>query len=123
MDDRLLLGTHALIWGPSVMIAQPQGQTLHQDDRTKIRERRNRLGTDEVRLGRLSWASPDSRSYCLGQSSSSCRSRLHMAKKLVPGLRNTGILDRMLAAQSALEGFPLATNDSKLQMFGVTTLW
>ncbi len=31
--------------------------------------------------------------------------------------------DRMLAAQSALEGWPLVSRDAALQQFGVPTLW
>jgi PIN domain nuclease of toxin-antitoxin system len=31
--------------------------------------------------------------------------------------------DRMLAAQSDVEGMPLATNDAKIKLFGVETIW
>jgi len=31
--------------------------------------------------------------------------------------------DRMLAAQSAIEKIPLATNDARIETFGVETIW
>lgn len=128
MDDRLLLDTHALIWwAVGDRSLSRKVKRFIEDDRTKIFVSAATAWeiSTKVRLGRLSWASPDSlESYCLGQSFELLPVTFAHGEKAGSWPQQHGDpFDRMLAAQSALEGFPLATNDSKLQMFGVTTLW
>jgi len=81
-----------------------------------------------TRVGRsvgLSWNSPDSvEAYCIGQRFELLPVTFAHAEKAGAWPHDHGDpFDRMLAAQSALEDVPLATNDPRIRAFGVNTIW
>jgi PIN domain nuclease of toxin-antitoxin system len=79
----------------------------------------------KVRLGRLKWPNGDSvESYCLGQRFELLPvSFAHGERAGFWQHQHGDPFDRMLAAQSEIEGIPLATNDKQLQAFGIATVW
>jgi PIN domain nuclease of toxin-antitoxin system len=128
LDDGLLLDTHALVWWAA------GDKTLSRKIKRLIEDERTRVFVSaastweiatKVRLGKLRWASPESvESYCIGQHFELLPVTFAHAEKAGAWPQEHGDpFDRMLAAQSALEEIPLATSDSKLQVFGVTILW
>jgi PIN domain nuclease of toxin-antitoxin system len=127
-EKNLLLDTHALLWWATGDKALSRKvRRLIEDERTKIFVSAATAWeiTTKVRLGKLKWTSPDSlESYCLGQ-------RFELLPVSFPHGERAGAwpqehgdpFDRMLAAQSELEGMPLATNDRKIEVFGIDTVW
>jgi PIN domain nuclease of toxin-antitoxin system len=79
----------------------------------------------KVRLGRLKWTSRDSvELYCAGQGFELLSVTFAHGEKAGSWPDDHGDpFDRMLAAQSEIEAMPLATNDARIAVFGVKTLW
>jgi PIN domain nuclease of toxin-antitoxin system len=129
MDEKaVLLDTHALIWwAASDKRLSKKVKRLIEDEETRVvvsAATAWEIAT-KVRLGRLKWTSPESvESYCLGQ-------RFHLLAVTFAHGQRAGSwpqehgdpFDRMLAAQSEIEEIPLATNDPKIQIFQVKTIW
>ena len=125
---RLLLDTHALIWWAVA-------------DRARSRKVRRAIEEEatavfvsaataweiatKVRLGRLTWTSPGSlEAYCAEQRFEVLHISFAHAERAGSWPHEHGDpFDRMLAAQSAIEGIPLATNDATIAAFGIETLW
>ena len=124
----ILLDTHALIWWAA-------------NDRRLSRKIRNLMESDEAvivvsaatawevatktRLRKLQWSSPDSvESYCLDQRFELLPIAFAHASKAGSWPQDHGDpFDRMLAAQSEIERIPLATDDPKIRLFGIQTIW
>jgi PIN domain nuclease of toxin-antitoxin system len=128
VGTELLLDTHALLWwATNDRTLSRKVKRLIQDETSKIFVSAASAWevATKVRLGKLSWTSSESvEMYCLGQ-----RFEL-MAVTFAHGERagswpqaHGDPFDRMLAAQSEIEGLPLATNDPKIELFGVQTVW
>ena len=79
----------------------------------------------KVRLGKLTWSSPDSvERYCSGQTFQLLPvSFAHAALAGSWPQEHGDPFDRTLAAQSEIERMLLATDDAKIQLFGVQTIW
>ena len=129
MDDRpILLDTHALLWWAS-------------NDRKLSRKVRRLMGDDrtvvlvsaatgweiatKVRLGKLAWTAPDSvEAYCIGQGFRLLPMTFAHGERAGSWPQDHGDpFDRVLAAQGVIEGLPLATNDPRLEGFGIETIW
>lgn len=127
-EGKLLLDTHALIWWAGADKALGKKvKRLIEDDRTEIfvsAATAWEIAT-KVRLGKLKWSGPDSvESYCLGQRFELLPVTFAHGERAGSWPRPHGDrFDRMLAAQSAIEKIPLATNDPKIALFGVETIW
>lgn len=124
----LLLDTHALIWWASAdSRLSRRVKRLIRDDGTRVfvsAASAWEIAT-KVRLGKLDWNSPGSlESYCVGQAFDLLPVAFAHGEKAGSWLQNHGDpFDRILAAQSQIEGLPLATNDAKIDLFGVRTFW
>ncbi len=79
----------------------------------------------KVRLGKLVWKPSESvQSYCSSQSFDLLPVTFAHGEKAGAWPQPHGDpFVRMLAAQSALENLPLATDDPKVEGFGVETIW
>jgi len=129
MGDRsILLDTHTLIWWATEDRAlSKKVRRLIEDEHTNVfvsAATAWEIAT-KVRLGKLKWGSIDSlESYCFGQRFEPLPLTFAHAQRAGSWPQEHGDpFDRMLAAQSELEGMSLATNDSKLEGFGIETLW
>lgn len=127
-DDSVLLDTHALIWWATADRALSRKvKRLIQSDRTRVVVSAAcawEIAT-KVRLKRLTWTSPESlESYCIGQDFELLPVTFAHGARAGSWPQDHGDpFDRMLAAQSVIEGLRLATNDPKLKLFGVATVW
>jgi len=124
----LLLDTHALLWWAAGDKALGKRvKRMIEDEATIVLVSAATAWeiATKVRLGKLRWAGPGSLvSYCQEQ-----RFEL-LAVTFAHGERagawpqaHGDPFDRMLAAQSAIEKIPLATNDARIETFGVETIW
>lgn len=128
MDEQILLDTHALIWwaaGNRSLSAKVK--RLIESDRTRVfvsAATAWEIAT-KVRLGKLRWGSEESvQAYCLAQSFQLLPVTVTHGERAGSWPQDHGDpFDRMLAAQSAIEELPLVTNDPKLKLFGVVTVW
>ena len=124
----VLLDTHALVWWAAGDRAlSKRVKRLIEDEATAVfvsAATAWEIAT-KVRLRKLQWTSPGSlTSYCREQ-------RFELLPVTVAHCERAGSwpqahgdpFDRMLAAQSAIEGIPLATNDAQIKAFGVATIW
>ncbi len=125
---RLLLDTHALLWWAVGDRALPRRvRRLVEDEETTVvvsAASAWEIAT-KVRLGRLSWTDSLSlEAYCAEQ-------RFELLPITFAHAQRAGgwpqdhadPFDRMLAAQSDIERIPLATNDRKIALFGIETIW
>ena len=125
---KLLLDTHALLWwAMNDKALSRKVRRLIEDDRTSIfvsAATAWEIAT-KVRLKRLHWSGGDSvESYCRGQRFELLPVTFAHGERAGSWPQDHGDpFDRMLAAQSAVEGIPLATNDAKIAAFGVEVLW
>jgi PIN domain nuclease of toxin-antitoxin system len=128
LGSKLLLDTHALLWWAT------GGNTLSRKVRRLLEEEETEIFVSaataweiatKVRLGKLTWTAPESvQSYCLGQRFELLPVTFAHGERAGSWPQAHGDpFDRMLAAQSALEQMPLATNDPKIEAFGVKTVW
>jgi PIN domain nuclease of toxin-antitoxin system len=127
-ERELLLDTHTLLWWAA-------------GDKSLSRRIARLLGDSEVRvyasaataweiatkvrLGKLIWTSPESvEAYCIGQGFNLLPVTFAQAQRAGAWPQAHGDpFDRLLAAQSDLEKMALATNDPKLETFGIRTIW
>ena len=125
----LLLDTHALIWwAAGARTLSAKVRRLMEDDTTIVLVSAASAWeiATKVRLGRLTWNVDESiESYCRGQ-------RFELLPMSFAHCEYAGALaaehgdpfDRMLVAQSRIEGVPLATNDRALRAsFDVEVVW
>jgi PIN domain nuclease of toxin-antitoxin system len=124
----ILLDTHALIWWAAGDKALSRTvRRLIQADETNVwvsAATSWEIAT-KVRLGRLEWTAAESvEAYCAGQRFELLPVTLAHAEKAGSWPHAHGDpFDRLLAAQSEIEGLGLATNDPKLELFGIETVW
>ncbi len=127
-EDNLLLDTHALLWWAAgdKALSKKVARLLEGHDVTVYASAASawEIAT-KVRLGTLKWSSPDSvEAYCLEQGFTLMPVTFAQAQRAGSWPQSHGDpFDRLLAAQSALENIPLATNDPKIKTFGIRTIW
>jgi PIN domain nuclease of toxin-antitoxin system len=126
--EKLLLDTHALLWWATADRALSRKVRRAIEDEATVVVVSAATAWEiatKVRLGRLRWARPGSlESYCAEQGFEILPISFAHAERAGSWREAHGDpFDRMLAAQSAIEGIPLATNDAKLAAFGVETVW
>jgi PIN domain nuclease of toxin-antitoxin system len=124
----ILLDTHALVWWAQDHKALSRKvRRFLQDDRMRVLVSAATAWeiATKVRLGKLTWTAPDSvEAYCVGQRFELLPVTFAHGEKAGAWPQDHGDpFDRMLAAQCELEGVPLATNDPKIAVFGVRTIW
>jgi PIN domain nuclease of toxin-antitoxin system len=124
----ILLDTHALVWWAAADRGLSRKvKRLIEEEETKVFASAATAWeiATKVRLGKLRWTYPGSlESYCQSQRFELLPITLVHAEKAGSWPQNHGDpFDRMLAAQSAVEGLVLATNDAKIEAFGVETVW
>jgi len=130
MDDRatVLLDTHALIWwaASDKRLSRKVKRLIANEETTVVVSAATawEIAT-KVRLGKLEWRSPASvESYCLGQRFELLSVTFAHGERAGSWPHEHGDpFDRMLAAQSDIEEIPLATNDPKIEIFRVKTIW
>jgi PIN domain nuclease of toxin-antitoxin system len=124
----LLLDTHALLWWATgdKALGKKVRRLLEDEETTVVVSAASawEIAT-KVRLGKLKWASVGSvEAYCAAQRFELLPVSFAHAEKAGAWPQEHGDpFDRMLAAQSAIERIPLASNDPKLELFGIETLW
>jgi PIN domain nuclease of toxin-antitoxin system len=127
-ESKLLLDTHALLWWATGDRALSQKiRRLMQDEATSVVVSAASAWeiSTKVRLGRLTWAAQMSLEvYCAEQRFEVLPMTFAHAARAGSWTQDHGDpFDRMLAAQSEIEGLPLATNDRKISAFGIETIW
>jgi PIN domain nuclease of toxin-antitoxin system len=125
---KLLLDTHALLWwAMNDKALSRKVRRLIEDDRASILVSAATAWeiATKVRLKRLHWSGGDSvESYCRSQRFELLPVTSAHGERAGSWVQVHGDpFDRMLAAQSAIEGIPLATNDAKIAAFGVEVFW
>jgi PIN domain nuclease of toxin-antitoxin system len=128
VTDRVLLDTHTLLWWAADAKALSRNvKRLIEDDRTSIYVSAATAWeiATKVRLGKLKWDSAESvESYCIGQGFDLLPVTFADAERAGSWPQEHGDpFDRMLAAQGENAGMPIATNDPKIRIFGVKTVW
>ncbi len=127
-DTKILLDTHALLWWAiNARTLSRKVRRLIDDDATQVfvsAASAWEIAT-KVRLGKLRWETTVSvESYCISQGFDLMPVSFGHAERAGSWPHPHGdSFDRMLAAQSHCEGIPVATNDPKLGLFGVATIW
>ncbi len=127
-EDNLLLDTHALLWWAAgdKALSKKVARLLDDHEVTVYASAASawEIAT-KVRLGTLKWSSPDSvEAYCLEQGFTLMPVTFAQAQRAGSWPQSHGDpFDRLLAAQSALEDIPVATNDPKIKTFGIRTIW
>lgn len=125
---KLLLDTHALIWWAiSDKRLSRKVRSLIEDEQTVVfvsSASAWEIAT-KVRLGTLTWSSPGSvESYCRNQGFELLSISVAHAERAGSWPQEHGDpFDRMLAAQGEREQLPVATNDPKIKLFDVATIW
>ncbi len=125
---KILLDTHALIWWAiSDKRLSKKVKHLMEDEQTRVfvsAASAWEIAT-KVRLGKLTWTSPGSvESYCRNQGFELLSISFAHAERAGSWPQEHGDpFDRMLAAQGEKEQIPLATNDPKIKLFDVETIW
>lgn len=125
---KILLDTHALIWWAiSDKRLSKKVKHLMEDEQTRVfvsSASAWEIAT-KVRLGKLTWTSPGSvESYCRNQGFELLSISFAHAERAGSWPQEHGDpFDRMLAAQGEKEQIPLATNDPKIKLFDVETIW
>jgi PIN domain nuclease of toxin-antitoxin system len=127
-SDALLLDTHALIWWATGDRALSRRvRQLIQDQQTRVfvsAASAWEIAT-KARLGKLRWdPSVSVEAYCAEQRFEKLAITFAHASCAGAWPQDHGDpFDRMLAAQSAIESMPLATNDAKMALFDVQRVW
>ena len=127
-DGRLLLDTHVLLWWATADRALSRKvKRLIADPTAKVfvsAATAWEIAT-KVRLGKLEWSSTTSvEGYCIEQDFELLPVTFAHAERAGSWPQPHGDpFDRMLAAQSAIEGLPLVTSDPRLAIFGIETIW
>lgn len=126
--DKLLLDTHALLWWASgaKALSRRVKRVVEQESTCVFVSAASawEIAT-KVRLGKVRWSSPESvESYCVGQGFELLPITFAHSERAGSWPQPHGDpFDRMLAAQSATENMPIATNDPKLKLFDIETIW
>jgi PIN domain nuclease of toxin-antitoxin system len=129
MDSgRLLLDTHTLIWwsaAPKALSKKAKRLISDNGIRVYVSAASAWEIATKVRLGKLRWTSPESiESYCIAQGFELLAVTFAHGERAGSWPQAHGDpFDRMLAAQSECENMPIATNDPKMDVFGVETIW
>lgn len=127
-EGEILLDTHTLIWWATdnKALSRKVRRLIENEDTLVLVSAATawEIAT-KVRLGRLSWTSPDSvEVYCIGQRFELLPVTFAHAARAGSWPQEHGDpFDRMLAAQSEIEKIPIATNDAHVALFGVNTVW
>jgi len=127
-EAKILLDTHTLIWWATgaQALSRRVRRLLETDETTVFVSAATawEIAT-KVRLGRLTWTAPESvELYCVGQGFERLAVTFAHGERAGSWPQEHGDpFDRMLAAQSDSEQLPIATNDPKIRMFGVETVW
>ena len=125
---RLLLDTHTLIWWAAgeKALSRKVRRLIETEETTVLVSAATawEIAT-KVRLGKLTWtASQSVELYCVGQGFERLAVTLAHGERAGSWPHEHGDpFDRMLAAQSESEQVPIATNDPKIKLFGVETVW
>lgn len=126
-DAGVLLDTHALVWWAADDRALGRRvRRLIEDPATRVFVSAASVWeiATKARLGRLTWTALPIESYCRSQRFELLPISFAHAERAGSWPHDHGDpFDRMLAAQSAIEGLVLASNDAKLRAFGVRTVW
>ena len=126
--EKLLLDTHVLIWwatGARVLSRHVRRLIEAQETSILVSAATAWEIVTKVRLGKLSWTAPQSvELYCAGQGFERLAVTFADGERAGSWPQEHGDpFDRILAAQSEREHVPIATNDPKIRMFGVETVW
>ena len=103
VNDRVLLDTHALLWWATndrKLGSKVRRLIQNQDAKVFVSAATAWEIATKVRLGKLSWTGAIAWPQPHGDP-----------------------FDRMLAAQSSIEDLPLATDDRRIALFGIETVW
>ncbi len=124
----LLLDTHALIWwatGDKALSAKVRRLIKSEETDILVSAATAWEIATKARLGRLVWEGVGSiESYCRSQKFHLLPVTFAHAERAGSWPQDHGDpFDRMLAAQSAVERIPLATNDRKIGEFEIETIW
>ena len=125
---KILLDTHALIWWAIAdKRLSRKVRRLIEDEQTAVLVSSASAWeiATKVRLGKLTWSSPGSvESYCRNQGFELLSISVAHAERAGSWPQAHGDpFDRMLAAQGEREQAPVATNDPKIKLFDVATIW
>lgn len=125
---RLLLDTHALVWWatrPKSLSRTVRNLIADEDVAVHVSAASAWEIATKVRLGKLTWTARDSvESYCRSQGFELLPVLFAHGERAGSWAQAHGDpFDRMLAAQSAIERIPIATNDAQIAAFGVETIW
>jgi PIN domain nuclease of toxin-antitoxin system len=127
-DRAILLDTHALIWWAVAdrSLSKKVRRFVEDEAATILVSAATawEIAT-KVRLGKLRWQNPGSlEAYCADQRFELLAISFSHAERAGSWpQQHADPFDRMLAAQSVIEGVPLATNDAKLEAFGLEVVW
>jgi PIN domain nuclease of toxin-antitoxin system len=124
----LLLDTHALLWwasGDRRLSRRVKKLIGDEDVRVFVSAASAWEIATKVRLGKLEWKVGSSTEvYCIDQHFELLPVTFSHGERAGSWPENHGDpFDRMLAAQSRLESLPLATNDPKIELFEIVTVW
>jgi PIN domain nuclease of toxin-antitoxin system len=124
----ILLDTHALIWwaASASRLSRTVRRLIANEETTIYVSAASawEIAT-KVRLGKLTWSAPQSvQTYCAEQRFERLDMTFAHAEKAGAWPQDHGDpFDRLLAAQSLIEGIPLASNDPQVRAFGVDMIW
>jgi PIN domain nuclease of toxin-antitoxin system len=123
----VLLDTHALIWWATAdkALGKKARRAIENESMTVLVSAATawEIAT-KVRLGKLRWGAGSVEQYCVAQRFALLPVSFAHAERAGAWQQAHGDpFDRMLAAQSDVERVPLATNDEKIEAFGIDTLW
>jgi PIN domain nuclease of toxin-antitoxin system len=125
--SKLLLDTHALLWWASGdKSLSIKVRRLIEDDSTHVVVSSATAWeiSTKVRLGKLRWGNSSIEAYCESQRFDLLPVSFAHAERAGSWPQPHGDqFDRMLAAQSAIDRLPLATNDHAISVFGIETIW
>lgn len=128
MRNDVLLDTHALLWWASGdrALSRKVKRLIEAETTTVFVSAATAWEISaKNRLGKLHWAATDSvELYCIGQGFELLPVTFAHAERAGFWPQSHGDpFDRMLAAQCAIEALLLATNDPKIAVFGIETIW
>jgi PIN domain nuclease of toxin-antitoxin system len=125
--SKLLLDTHALLWWANGDRSLSMNvRRLIEDDSTHVVVSSATAWeiSTKVRLGKLQWGNTSIEAYCVSQRFDLLPVSFAHAERAGSWPQPHGDpFDRMLAAQSAIDKLPLATNDQAISAFGIETIW
>jgi PIN domain nuclease of toxin-antitoxin system len=128
MDRGVLLDTHTLLWwAAGTKTLSRKVKRLLEEDQSSVYVSAASAWeiATKVRLGKLKWDSPESvEAYCISQGFDLLPVTFADGERAGSFPQAHGDpFDRMLAAQAENAGISIATNDPKIRIFGVSTIW